>query len=328
MKFVVPLVLFGLFWSAIVGAADVLIGGSMLSSLQALSFERTSGTITQSGVVRHEDSDGDTYSVDIRYTYDVDGTRHEGARYSYSVVSSSDRSWADLIVAAYPVGATRDVHFNPGQPSDSVLRPEVDGSTLMMLMFLTPFNAVMVGIWSFVGLAIFWLRHNGARSPLPTFQRDGATHVRLSHLTWPVVGVIGVGGASLVGIFLIGFGTGFHPEADQMVVCWIIVVLVGVHVALGRRRQERAGCFDFIVDQRFVSFPQVAGEPARLQLRKSDVADIEMKLTGHDDDTPQYDILVRKRDGEAHKLVAWSGEETSQEIVAWLRLQLRGGHRV
>jgi hypothetical protein len=325
MKFLVPLVLFGLFWTAIVGVADVMIGGSMVSSLKALAFERTTGTITHSEVIRHEDSDGDTYGVDIRYTYHVEGNRHEGTRYSYSVVSSSERSWADKIVADHPVGSTRDVRYSRHEPSDSVLNPGIDGSTLMMLMFLTPFNAVMVGIWSFVGLAIFWLRHNGARSPLPTFRRAGATHIRLSHLTWPVVGVIGVGGASVVGIFLIGFGTGFHPEVDQMVVCWIIVLLVGVHVALGRRRQERAGCFDFIVDERFVSFPQVAGEPARLQLRKSDVADIEMKLTGHDDDTPQYDILLRKRDGGTHKLVAWSGEETSQEIVSWLRLQLRGG---
>jgi hypothetical protein len=261
MWFLAPLVLFGLFWTAIVGVADVMIGSSMLSSLQALSFERTSGTITHSEVVRHEDSDGDTYSVDIRFTYLVDGNRHEGTRYSYSVVSSSERMWADRIVGEHPVGSTRDVRYSRHEPSDSVLNPGIDGSTLMMLMFLTPFNAVMVGIWSFVGLAIFWLRHNGARSPLPTFRRAGATHIRLSHLTWPVVGVIGVGGASVVGIFLIGFGTGFHPEVDQMVVCWIIVLLVGVHVALGRRRQERAGCFDFIVDERFVSFPRLRANP-------------------------------------------------------------------
>jgi hypothetical protein len=49
-----------------------------------------------------------------------------------------------------------------------------------------------------------------------------------------------------------------------------------------------------------------------------------MKIMGHDDDTPQYDILVRKRDGETHKLAAWSGEDATQEIVAWLRLRLSG----
>jgi hypothetical protein len=325
MRFLVPLVLFGLFWTAIVGAADVMIGGSMVSSLRALTFERTSGMITHSEVIRHDDSDGDTYSVDIRYTFHVEGNRHEGARYSFSVVSSSERMWADMIVADHPVGAMRDVFYSRHQPSDCVLNPDIDGSTLLMLMFLAPFNAVMVGIWSFAVMAFFQLRHKGVRSPLPTFQRDGATHVRLSHLTWPVAGVIGVGGASFAGIFLIGISTGFHPEADLMVVSWILVGLVGVYVAVDRRRKELAGCFDFSVDQRFVSFPQVAGEPARLQLRKSDVADIEMKLTGHDDDTPQYDILLRKRDGGTHKLVAWSGEETSQEIVSWLRLQLRGG---
>lgn len=324
MKFVVPLVLFGLFWSAIVGAADVLIGGSMLSSLQALSFERTSGTITQSGVVRHEDSDGDTYSVDIRYTYHVDGTRHEGARYSYSVVSSSDRSWADLIVAAHPVGATRDVHYSPGQPSESVLRPEVDGSTLMMLMFLMPFNAVMVGIWAYVGWLCLQRRYHGVRPPLPTFDRGGATHVRLTQLSWPFAGIIGVGGASFAGIFLIGLSTGFHPEADMMIVAWIVIGLVGGYVAYDRRRKELAGVFDISVDQRFVTLPLVAGETARKQVRKSDVAGIEMKFTGTDDDTPNYDIVLCKRDGDAHKLAAWSGEDATKEIVAWLRQRLSG----
>jgi len=326
MKFLVPLVLFGLFWSAIVGAADVLIGGSMLSSLQALTFERTSGTITQSGVVHHEDSDGDTYSVDIRYTFDVEGSRHEGARYSYSVVSSSDRSWADRIVAAYPVGATRDVHYNPGQPSESVLRPEVDGSTLMMLMFLMPFNAVMVGIWAYVGWLYFQPRYHGVRPPLPTFDRGGATHVRLTRLSWPFAGIIGVGGASFVGIFVIGLSTGFHPEGDMMIAAWIVVVLVGGYLAIGRRRMELAGDFDFSVDQRFVTLPLGAGETTRMQVRKSDVAGIEMKFTGDDDDTPQYDIVLCKRDGGAHKLAAWSGEDATQEIVAWLRLRLSGRH--
>lgn len=324
MKFVVPLVLFGLFWSAIVGAADVLIGGSMLSSLQALSFERTSGTITQSGVVRHEDSDGDTYSVDIRYTFDVDGTRYEGARYSYSVVSSSDRSWADRIVAEYPVGATRDVHYKEGQPTESVLQPGVDGSTLMMLMFLMPFNAVMVGIWAYVGWLYFQPRYHGVRPPLPTFDRGGATHVRLTQLSWPFAGIIGVGGASFAGIFLIGLSTGFHPEGDMMIAAWIVIFVIGGYVAIQRRRREQAGDFDFSVDQRFVTLPLVAGEQGRMQVRKSDVAGIEMKFTGDDDDTPQYDIVLCKRDGGAHKLAAWSGQDATQEIVAWLRQRLSG----
>jgi hypothetical protein len=311
MKFLVPLVLFGLFWTAIVGAADVMIGGSIVSSLQALAFERTSGTITQSEVVRHKDSDGVTYGVDVRYTYDVDGTRHEGARYSYSVVSSSDRRWADRIVGEHPVGATRDVHYKAGQPSVSVLRPGIDGSTLMMLMFLMPFNAVMVGIWSYAGWLCFQPRYHGVRPPLPTFDRGGATHVRLTQLSWPFAGIIGVGGASFAGIFLIGLTTGFHPEGDMMIVAWIVVGLVGGHVAIGARRREQAGDFDFSVDQRFVTLPLVAGETRRMQVRKSDVAGIEMKFTGNDDDTPQYDIVLCRGDGSAHKLAAWSGEDAT-----------------
>lgn len=325
MRFLVPLVLFGLFWTAIVGMADVMIGSSMVSSLRALSYERTQGTITQSDVVRHEDSDGDTYGVDVRYAYVVDGVRHEGRRYSYSVVTSSDRAWAARIVEAYPVGSTRDVYYDRSASSESVLQTGIDGSTQMFLLFLTPFNLVMVGIWVFVANGFLRLRQQGVQAPLPTFQRGGATHVRLTRLSWPVAGVIGFGGASFAAIFLIGLGTGFHPEAGMMVAAWTLIALVGLYAAFDRRRKELAGWFDFSIDQRFVSFPVVAGEPARLQLRKADVADIEMKLTGHDDDTPQFDILVRERGGAAHKVAAWSGEETSQEIVAWLRLQLRGG---
>lgn len=325
MRFLVPLVLFGLFWTAIVGAADVMIGGSIVSSLRALAYERTQGTITYSEVQRHEDSDGDTFGVDIRYAYAVDGVRHEGRRYSYSVVTSADRVWADRIVGYHVIGSTRDVYFNPDRHSEAVLQPGVDGSTLMMLMFLTPFNAVMLGIWGYVGWVLLQPRHNGVRPPLPTFLRNGVTHVRLTLVSWPVAGIIGVGGASFAGIFLVGFGAGFQPDADLMIGCWIVILLIGGYLALDRHRRTQAGAFDFSVDQRFVSFPAVTGETARLQVRKSDVADIEMRLTGQDDDTPQYDILLRKRDGGTHKLIAWSGEDASQEIVAWLRLQLRGG---
>jgi hypothetical protein len=163
---------------------------------------------------------------------------------------------------------------------------------------------------------------------LPTFDRAGATHVRLTRLSWPFAGIIGVGGASFVGIFVIGLSTGFHPEGDMMIAAWIVVVLVGGYLAIGRRRREQAGDFDFSVDQRFVTLPLGDGETTRMQVRKSDVAGIEMKFTGNDDDTPQYDIVLCKRDGGVHKLAAWSGEDATQEIVAWLRLRLRGGHRV
>src|SRR5262245_51454477 len=139
---------FGLFWTAIVLVFDGFAGYSGINQLRALSFSTTTGVINHSEVTDQSDSDGTTHGVDISYHYEVAEHPYEGDRYRYGAGSSSDSAWARDAVATYSEGSEVKVFYNPKDPSEAVLSPGLDSSNYMWLLFLTPFNMVMLGFWA------------------------------------------------------------------------------------------------------------------------------------------------------------------------------------
>src|SRR5262245_42928367 len=116
------ILLFGLFWTVLVGAFDCLIVYNLFRQVRAKSFPQTTGTITRSEVTRHRGSKGGTtYGVRIEYDYGVEGTAFHGDRYRYGSGSSSDSQWAYEAVQNNPVGAFVPVFYNPQRPDESLL---------------------------------------------------------------------------------------------------------------------------------------------------------------------------------------------------------------
>ena len=91
-----------------------------------------SGIVAESGVrvvqVKFRGSATDKYKPVIVYDYVVDGIAYRGQERGYATGSESERALAEAVVAAYPVGGTVRVLFNPADPRDAYLEPGNAGS--------------------------------------------------------------------------------------------------------------------------------------------------------------------------------------------------------
>jgi Protein of unknown function (DUF3592) len=319
------LLLFGLFWTAIVGVFDVLIGWSMVASIRAETFATTTGTVTHSEVTRHFDSDGDTYGVDIRYTYDVDGRTFEGDTYRYLAGSSSDSDWAREAVAAHPVGGSVTVHYDAADPADAVLQTGIDPATLFMLMFLTPFNIVMLATW-WLGGERAWHRWQGTQPKVVDWSYDGAsTRVRLPKIP-PVFGAfVGVGGGAFAAIFVVAFTAGFHPSMDFVLTMWVLVAICGAASFAWLRRKQQAGVYDLVIGDRTVDLPALFDRKERQTIERKAIGGVAVEKLARGDNTPVYEIKLERRDGGPAKIAEWYDAEKAEALAAWLRerLQLR-----
>lgn len=90
-----------------------------LKVFRASSWEPIPCVVTSSKVA--SSSDGDTFAVEIRYSYTIEGKQYQGTRYGFfGGYSSGHRSKAD-VVAQYPAGAAATCYVNPLDPAEAVI---------------------------------------------------------------------------------------------------------------------------------------------------------------------------------------------------------------
>lgn len=147
------------------GGAFALIGGALIYPLgiqpalvmnESRSWSATECTVIDSRVRAHDgDSDsGTTYSIDIHYSYAVDGLRYESDRYRIGETASSEFRSKQAIVDRFPPGTVFTCYYSPDRPDDAVIEP---GFSLDLLIGVIPL------VFLVVGLSVFF----GARSPSP-----------------------------------------------------------------------------------------------------------------------------------------------------------------
>lgn len=141
------LTVFGLFWSAITLSFDVIIVRGVLGQWRSMHFIAAEGHILHSEVTTSNGSEGATYGARVRYEYRVNDRRYESDRVRYGQMSTSDGKWARRTVRENPAGATRPVYYDSAAPAEAVLQTGVNGENLFMALFISPFNAVMIGLW-------------------------------------------------------------------------------------------------------------------------------------------------------------------------------------
>jgi len=138
------------------GGIFALVGGAILfcwfipalsRSMASTKWKETPCTIISSRVKSHSDSDGTTYSVDVFYSYSVDGKEYKSNTFSFIGGSSSGRSSKEKVVANYPKGSKRVCYVNPNNPADVVLKRGVGWE---MLFGLIPMVFLGVGVALFL----------------------------------------------------------------------------------------------------------------------------------------------------------------------------------
>ena len=244
------IVVFGLVWTAFVGAFDCFTGYNLYRQARSTGFAQTTGIVTSSEVTRHSGSKGrKTYGVDIRCTYEVNGSKFSSDRYRYGAGSSSDSQWAYYAVAKNRVGTEVPVFFNPRDPGDALLNPGVNGSDMFMLLFLTPFNMIMLGLWS-AAAGVLLRKFCKTKAGGVKWSTGGRSiRVRLPRFSPVIAGLAATGVGSFASIFVIGFTAGFHPGATLALFTWLALIGAGVGVAVWQWRKQSDGNADLVINQ-------------------------------------------------------------------------------
>jgi hypothetical protein len=123
--------------------------------VRAQSWEGTKCEVERSWVESHSGEDGATYSIEVRYRYEVDGVEYAGDRYEFMGGSSSGHDSKQKIVDRLSSGSVTTCYYDPDDPASSVLHR---GFSWVYLFGLLPLVFVGVGAGG-----IYWALGPGRR---------------------------------------------------------------------------------------------------------------------------------------------------------------------
>ena len=199
----------GVFGLRIFGLVFLLIGGAatwfiavkpMLAARAAKSWTAVPCTIESATVESHRGSKGGyTYSIKVRYHYELDGRKFIGERYNFSSGSSSGHDWREEAVQQLRADPTPVCFVNPADPNDSVLHLGLGNEAWIGLI---PLVFVLVGAGIFLGAPKMAAKKSGATAlprPTPQQQITSLAHggYELKPAVSPKMACVGMGCLSL-----------------------------------------------------------------------------------------------------------------------------------
>lgn len=320
------MLIFCTFWSGITLWFDSMLVTGLVRQINAqATYKTATATITRSEVVTDRSSEGDTHAPAIEYTYSVDGHEYAGARYSYFEMKSGGKR-ARRIAQQYPPGREASVHYDPDRPELSALTVGVDPLQLYMLIFLTPFNVIM--------LTMCWVGVQMIRNPQPKplggklISDDGfQAVVRVSWITPLTAGVVTLAAVTFVLVFVLGLGFSLDPPMPAAAGA---VALASAAAIFATARQSRAiatGRCDLRIDRSLnqVTLPRRHDEREPRQVRFKDVVDVATDIEAGE--TPTYSLrIVTQRDGPI-VLEKHLDYNTAEMLRDWLREQVAHGRQ-
>jgi hypothetical protein len=261
-------------WSGVTLSFDSLWISGFVRQIEANHYPRVGGRILDSTVERHTDLDnGTTYTARLRYAYRVDGHEYIGIRIRYGMSVSGPRA-ARAEVAEHPAGSSTLVYYNAINPNDALLSPGVGGPDLFLPMFLTPFNIIMLTLWTGVARWIGRRRRSAAEAGgVPIRVRGRAVHVRMPRITPVGAFTLTLLGSTFAMTFIVAFGSRGTPSNGEVLLAWsavlgvtaLVTLKVGVPIWQGKR--------DLVLDPvaRRLTLPQTFGRTEPIDLIFSDV---------------------------------------------------------
>jgi hypothetical protein len=325
------MLIFSLFWSAVVLFMDGQIANDLFRQFNSSHYPSAVGTVTQSEAKVHKSSHGQTnYDTSINYRFDVGGRAFTGARLRFNPGTVPDKASANRLVAAHPAGSTVLVYYNPNDPMESVLMPGINGSDLMLFLFLTPFNAIMLGFWRWLG---GWLRERLFRPPAGGVKiiTDGrSTRVRLPEFGAVACGLVTVGALGFVSMLILAICTGMQPSTGLVLTVIALVYGAGAGVWLWRWRKISAGIDDLVINQagRTLELPRTQGRHQRLSVGIAEIESLTVSTIEHIGSKGRHSYtyaptLHFRGSQPDQQLEDWSDKVKAGDFTEWLRHQLR-----
>jgi Protein of unknown function (DUF3592) len=325
------LVIFTVFWSGFVMTFDVVIVHNLVKQAESAHYQFVTGAVIHSEVrIHHSSKGGTSYVPVIQYRYEVAGQAFTGARLRYNSNLSSSQAAARSTVDEHPAGSTIQVFYNPENPQDSLLFTGIEGADFMMILFLTPFNAVMLGllIWIYG-----WLRErlfHPAAGGLKIITDGMYTRVRLPQYGAVIWWLGTTGGLGFAAIFVVGFGTQMKPSLPVILTTIVAVYLAGLGVFLWQWLKIRSGIDDLVINEarRSLELPETFGRTERVTVNIADIASLTVEQIEHRGNkggvSYTYAPTLRLRGNESGgcKLADWSDKLKADDFAEWLRKKL------
>jgi hypothetical protein len=325
------LIIFTLFWSCFVLAFDGFMGHTIFKQAESVDYPQVTGTVTHCEIQTHHGSKGGTsYEPVINYRYAVDGHSFTGIRLRYNSVSSSNYGAASSLVDEHPAGSPLQVYYNPANPQDALLLPGIEGSDFIMVLFLTPFNSVMIGLWIWNWN---WLRErlfHPVAGGMKIISDGMYTRVRLPQFDAVVWLLATTGGLGFIAIFIVGFSTQMRPSTPMILSTIAVVYLGGAGAFFRQWLKIRSGIDDLVINEagRTLNLPLTFGRKELVTVNIADIESLTVEQIEHHNSkggvtfTYAPTLCLRGNEAERPKLADWSDKLKAEDFAEWLRKQL------
>jgi hypothetical protein len=316
------------FWSVVTLWFDVTLVRGVMQEAAAQHWPSVIGRVSTSQVkVGRGSKGGTTYNPIIRYKYRVDGRPYESDRVSFAMKVSTRRASARLL-EKYRAGSEVVVHYDPHHSGSAVLETDVlTGSDLFGTIFLTPFNAIMLGGWMVCGRALFTSRGRARRvGGYRIIEEPNGVGLRLAPLSPLAAALVAATGAAFVLIFIIALTFGLDSR-NGAAVAWAIIIGLSTIAYRWMSGRIGQGWYDLLIDEarQTVTLPpslkQLEGEELRFD--ELTAVDVEtMRRSGDKSDSYRPTLRWNRAGEQSVALAKMSSRDSANALAKWLRERL------
>ena len=139
------------FLSCFVGVGVAMLGYGTYGILQAkrsASWPTARGEIESCKMHSHRDSEGSSYGCEVDYRYQVNGETYQGDRIAFGYNNTNYKQPHKQIERHLKQGRYVQVHYNPQDPSQSVLSTGTSSNTWLPIVFGTTWLTICGSIWA------------------------------------------------------------------------------------------------------------------------------------------------------------------------------------
>ena len=296
------LVVFTVVWIGFVVVFDWQLLPVLSQEIRSLVFTPVDARLVSCEIVAETDPDaGWKSSRVIKYDYVVENKTFQGNRFypTKRLIERGDR--ADMRCEKFQVGQAVTAYVNPYAPEEAILRRGLQPSTMMTLMFLTPFNLVGLAMLRWGYLTMVGLR-KGELMRGVFLERDDQRGWRL---TFPETSLLEVGGlalgaSSFVSIFIAALFLESKTQGPVEALIWLACFAITAITVFIFHRRSRTGRDSWIFNR--TSCTLARGDDT-VQVRCADIIEIECAETSEKDSdggmTFGFDLLLRMNDKTA-----------------------------
>jgi hypothetical protein len=326
------MVAFTVVWIVGVVSIEWQLLPTLIQEIRSLIFTPVEARLVSCEIVAETNPDAGWKSFRvIKYDYVVENKTYQSNRFypTRRLIERGDR--ADQRCEKFQVGQAVTAYANLYAPEEAILRRGLQPSSMLILMFLTPFNLVGLAMLRWGCMTMVGLRKGELMRDV-FLQRDDQHGWRLTMTeTSPLeVGGLALGVSTFVSTFVAAFFLKSSTPVPVEALLWFACISITVVTVFIYLRQVRTGRYSWIFNRQTGTLARGDG---KVQVRCADIVEIECAETSEKDSdgdmTFGFDLLLRMNDKtainfhhEAKQLVRERARVDGEFLKDWLTKEL------